>query len=104
VGPPPLRKTRSEISRSRLRQSHAKLTVMQIFHRIPAILGFTISVAFCHAARTDEKPMMKAVVAHEYGAPEVLKFEEVPRPEPKEDEALVRGDRERRESSRPAHA
>src|SRR5438309_8498996 len=34
--------------------------------------------------------MMKAVVAHEYGAPEVLKFEEVPRPEPKDDEALVR--------------
>jgi NADPH:quinone reductase-like Zn-dependent oxidoreductase len=33
---------------------------------------------------------MKAVVAHEYGAPEVLKFEEVPRPEPKEDEVLVR--------------
>ena len=33
---------------------------------------------------------MKAVVAHEYGAPDVLKFEEVPRPEPKENEALVR--------------
>src|SRR2546428_1595367 len=63
---------------------------MQIFHRIPAILGFAISFVFCHAARTDEKPMMKAVVAHEYGAPEVLKFEEVPRPEPREDEALVR--------------
>src|SRR5256886_9945876 len=63
---------------------------MQIFHRIPAILGFAISIVFCHAARTDEKPMMKAVVAHEYGAPEVLKFEEVPRLEPKEDEALVR--------------
>jgi NADPH:quinone reductase-like Zn-dependent oxidoreductase len=42
------------------------------------------------AVRADEKPMMKAVVAHEYGAPEVLKFEEVPRPEPKEDEVLVR--------------
>jgi len=41
-------------------------------------------------SRADEKPMMKAVVAHEYGAPAVLKFEEVPRPEPKEDEALVR--------------
>src|SRR5438128_10283181 len=63
---------------------------MQIFHRIPAILGFAISIVFCHAARTDEKPMMKAVVAHEYGAPEVLKFEQVPRPEPNEDEALVR--------------
>src|SRR5437660_12449680 len=62
---------------------------MQIFQRIPAILGFAISIVFCHAARTDEKPMMKAVVAHEYGAPDVLKFEEVPRPEPKDDEALV---------------
>jgi NADPH:quinone reductase-like Zn-dependent oxidoreductase len=34
--------------------------------------------------------MMKAVVAHEYGAPDVLKFENVPRPEPNGDEALVR--------------
>ena len=34
--------------------------------------------------------MMKAVVAHQYGGPEVLKFENVPRPEPKENEALVR--------------
>jgi NADPH:quinone reductase-like Zn-dependent oxidoreductase len=42
------------------------------------------------AARADEKSMMKAVVAHEYGAPEVLKFEDVPRPEPKESQALVR--------------
>jgi NADPH:quinone reductase-like Zn-dependent oxidoreductase len=63
---------------------------VQIFHRIPAILGFAISIAFFHAAGADENQLMKAVVAHEYGAPEVLKFEEVPRPEPKEDEALVR--------------
>jgi NADPH:quinone reductase-like Zn-dependent oxidoreductase len=34
--------------------------------------------------------MMMAVVAHEYGAPDLLKLERVPRPEPKEDEALVR--------------
>ncbi|HEX8898585.1 MAG TPA: NADP-dependent oxidoreductase [Chthoniobacterales bacterium] len=33
---------------------------------------------------------MKAVVAHEYGAPDVLKYEDVPRPEPKENELLVR--------------
>ena len=38
----------------------------------------------------ESAPMMKAVVAHEYGPPEVLKFETVPRPEPKENEALVR--------------
>jgi NADPH:quinone reductase-like Zn-dependent oxidoreductase len=33
---------------------------------------------------------MKAIVAHEYGAPEVLKYEDTPRPEPKENELLVR--------------
>jgi NADPH:quinone reductase-like Zn-dependent oxidoreductase len=33
---------------------------------------------------------MKAVVAHEYGAPEVLKYEDAPQPEPKENELLVR--------------
>jgi NADPH:quinone reductase-like Zn-dependent oxidoreductase len=33
---------------------------------------------------------MKAVVVHEYGGPEVLKLEEFPRPEPKENEILVR--------------
>ena len=59
-------------------------------HRLLAFL-VQVGLAFAvHFVRADEKPMMKAVVAHEYGAPEVLKFEEVPRPEPKEDEALVR--------------
>lgn len=33
---------------------------------------------------------MKAIVAHEYGGPEVLKYEDVPRPEPKEDEMLIK--------------
>jgi NADPH:quinone reductase-like Zn-dependent oxidoreductase len=36
------------------------------------------------------KPTMKAVVIHEYGGPNVLKYEDVPRPEPKEDHILVR--------------
>ena len=33
---------------------------------------------------------MKAIVIHEYGGLEVLKYEEMPRPEPKDDEILVR--------------
>ncbi len=45
---------------------------------------------FSGSARAAEKPKMKAVVANEYGTPDVLKFEEVPRPEPDGDEALVR--------------
>jgi NADPH:quinone reductase-like Zn-dependent oxidoreductase len=36
------------------------------------------------------KPIMKAIVIHEYGGPEVLKYEDVPRPEPKEGQILVR--------------
>jgi len=50
----------------------------------------TVSLLLSHSLRADEKPMMKAIVAHEYGAPEVLKIEEVSRPEPNEDELLVR--------------
>jgi NADPH:quinone reductase-like Zn-dependent oxidoreductase len=64
---------------------------MQISFRIVAILSLTtLGHLFSHAARAAEIPVMKAVVAHEYGGPEVLKFEEVSRPEPKENEALVR--------------
>jgi NADPH:quinone reductase-like Zn-dependent oxidoreductase len=71
-------------------QSHAKLKIVEISYRTAVFLCvavFTLSSLFVYA---DEKPMMKAVVAHEYGAPDVLKFEKVPRPEPNADEALVR--------------
>ncbi len=64
---------------------------MQRSHCIPIILGVAaVSQLLTPIARAEEKPLMKAVVAHEYGAPEVLKFEEVPRPEPSDDESLVR--------------
>src|ERR1041385_8091675 len=46
-------------------------------------------VSLC-ITRGDEKPKMRAVVAHEYGAPDVIKIEQVERPEPNDDEALVR--------------
>jgi NADPH:quinone reductase-like Zn-dependent oxidoreductase len=36
------------------------------------------------------KTTMKAIVVHEYGDPDVLKYEDMPRPEPKEDQILVR--------------
>src|SRR5712691_9035906 len=35
-------------------------------------------------------PTMKAVVIHEYGGPEVLKYEDIPRPESKDDQLLIR--------------
>ncbi|MEP6937966.1 MAG: NADP-dependent oxidoreductase [Chthoniobacterales bacterium] len=36
------------------------------------------------------QPMMKAAVVHQSGGPEVFKYEDAPRPEPKDDEVLVR--------------
>src|SRR5438477_1723112 len=64
---------------------------MQISCRVVAILSLmTLGYPSSDAARAAEIPMMKAIVAHEYGGPEVLKFEEVSRPEPKENEAIVR--------------
>jgi len=42
------------------------------------------------SASAQPAAMMRAVVVHEYGAPEVLKYEDAPRPEPKENELLVR--------------
>src|SRR2546421_4696548 len=64
---------------------------MQRSRCILFLLSFvTLPLLFVYSMSAEEKPMMKAVVAHEYGAPEVLKLEEVSRPEPNEDEALVR--------------
>jgi NADPH:quinone reductase-like Zn-dependent oxidoreductase len=64
---------------------------LRLFLRVVAILSLTsLGDLSSHAVRADEKPMMMAVVAHEYGAPDLLKLERVPRPEPKEDEAVVR--------------
>jgi len=67
------------------------VTGMRVATPILQLLSLTVpAVLSVSAIGADEKPMMRAVVAHEYGAPEVLKLEQVQRPEPKEDEALVR--------------
>lgn len=58
---------------------------------IGIMLGIT-TLAFppCYAATESPEPTMKAVIVRAYGGPEVLKLEDVPRPEPKENEVLVR--------------
>src|SRR5204862_4511415 len=49
-----------------------------------------VATAWIAATPLAYSATMKAVVVHEYGGPEVLKYEDAPRPEPKEDEILVR--------------
>ena len=59
--------------------------------RTVLVFGLTIfAILPMKAADASDRAMMKAMVVHEYGGPEVLKLEEVPRPKPKENEALVR--------------
>jgi NADPH:quinone reductase-like Zn-dependent oxidoreductase len=64
---------------------------MRISNRLIATFGLpALSILPCEAAPQSEKPMMKAVVIHAYGGPQVLKVEDMPRPEPKENEVLIR--------------
>jgi len=59
----------------------------KIFSAIAFVaLNCALNVAFAQQSQT----MMKAVVVHEYGGAEVLKYQDAPRPEPKDDEILVR--------------
>ena len=50
--------------------------------------GLSLTVAL--AGATTPAPTMKAIVLHEYGGPEMLRYEDAPRPNPKEDEVLIR--------------
>jgi NADPH:quinone reductase-like Zn-dependent oxidoreductase len=49
-----------------------------------------VAILSGQAATQSEKSMMKAVVIHGYGGPGVLKIEDVLRPEPRDDEILIR--------------
>lgn len=54
-------------------------------------LGLVVAAAVSRMAVAQTSPtMMKAVVVNEYGGPEVLKYQDAPKPEPKNDEILVR--------------
>jgi NADPH:quinone reductase-like Zn-dependent oxidoreductase len=55
------------------------------------VLSFIALVVFvANAAGQPSPATMKAIVAHEYGGPDVLKYEDAPVPEAKENEVLVR--------------
>src|ERR1700730_8940744 len=56
---------------------------------LPCVVHCAFVVAFTPFTQSAE-PTMKAIVIHEYGGPEVLMYGDVPRPEPKEDQILVR--------------
>jgi NADPH:quinone reductase-like Zn-dependent oxidoreductase len=57
----------------------------------PLLTAFALAAFFpTNALSQSDKAMMKAIVVHQYGGPEVLKYETWPRPEPKENEAVVR--------------
>src|SRR5437763_8650373 len=61
------------------------------FARSTLLLSLTgVGLLSVCTTRAYEKPTMRAGVAHKYGAPEVLKIEQVQRPEPNDDEVLVR--------------
>ena len=52
------------------------------------LLAALVALALVHANGAEQ--MMKAIVIHQFGGPDVLKYEDAPRPQPKEGEILVR--------------
>ena len=64
---------------------------MQIGRELKFIVALvTGSASFSVSTAQSATPTMKAIVIHQYGGAEVLKYEDVPRPEPKDDQLLVR--------------
>jgi NADPH:quinone reductase-like Zn-dependent oxidoreductase len=61
---------------------------MNLLQRFAVILLLALPVIA--AAQSLSMPTMKAIVIHQYGEPDVLKYEDAPRPEPKENQILVR--------------
>src|SRR5437868_10315961 len=62
---------------------------MQFFRLICSQVLIALVAAFPLAAAA-QPPTMKAIVLHESGGPEVLKYEDAPRPQPKDDDILIR--------------
>jgi NADPH:quinone reductase-like Zn-dependent oxidoreductase len=60
---------------------------MKLVQSVSVGLLFALPVV---AGAQSSMPVMKAIVVHEYGGPDVLKYEDAPRPEPKADQILVR--------------
>src|SRR5438445_5514244 len=54
-----------------------------------ALTVIGVTVVAVSSVRAATGPLMKAAVLQQYGGPEVLKLQQVPRPEPKDDEVLV---------------
>jgi len=64
---------------------------MRISYWLIVLFGLAaVELSVADGTAETGKPMMKAIVAHEYGGPEVLRYEDAPVPEPKENELLVR--------------
>jgi NADPH:quinone reductase-like Zn-dependent oxidoreductase len=62
-----------------------KLAVIAVFISVSPLFNLDVLAQ----STQSPQPMMKAAVIHEFGGPDVFKYEDVPRPEPKQDEILV---------------
>jgi NADPH:quinone reductase-like Zn-dependent oxidoreductase len=83
---PPRQATTLGLSCKRFLKQNMKITNLLLI-----LVTLASVVIFPNGAWAEPKArMMKAVVVHQYGGSEVAKYEDTPRPEPKENEALVR--------------
>src|SRR5262249_7269564 len=67
-----------------------QLHVMRMIRHLTCFMLAAVSVLSDFSRAGSATPTMKAIVIHKYGGLEVLKYEDVPRPEPQPDQILVR--------------
>src|SRR5262249_37969430 len=63
---------------------------MKFAREFTFLAAFAASIVLTIPTARSATPTMKAVVIREYGGPDVLKYEDVPQPEPKQDQLLIR--------------
>src|SRR5437867_6484093 len=85
------RDERREVGQQRGDARDLATFVMRIARELTLLAALAAALALLTISTSESAmPSMKAIVIHQYGGPEVLKYEDVPRPVPKDDQLLVR--------------
>lgn len=67
-----------------------RATMSTLRRLILSVAAFIVGILNTASFGQSDKPTMKAIVIHQYGGPEVLKYEDIPYPELKDDQLLIR--------------